>query len=306
MGLACSVLDKRKFKQCEELKHFTFDLECGNVKCKKVTIYCLDCNYPEYKDCCHKPTSIANMRIPRVTKTEGLANYIWNKKGYYESKDESAKIIKQQQESASRALEESRESAERYEREFDKVRCSQCQFRTISSSEPKGKNQRCDDCHSRNLISKRKTQCRECFIDLVPSQQLYCDKHNDPKCSTCGENWVIPGYNICRSCSRLCLKCGKSINSPKYETIVIRGEHCLQCGHIHTQQCRQIYEKIITGVNVYYDTQIGPGLYYNNLVYREEPFRITKEISCDCESPINYEKEICVHKERNLDDYFVK
>ena len=295
-----------KFENCKKADHYTFDIEC--VKCKKVTVYCMDCNYPEYKDCCHSPKAFVNMRIPRI-RNFNKSDYVWNTWGYFETREEATqrflaearleKICREKREA------EARRSFEEFERKRALTACKSCYFGEISDNEPRSPWQKCDKCHAEALEAKRKRQCRICFTDLKPKQNLYCDKHINPKCTICSSSYAIDGYSICHHCSKQCINCKQSVDSPKYETIRIRNDYCPKCGHNHTSQCQATVEKTIRGINTYYDTQIGPGLYYNNAILREVPFSIKKEMSCDCEFPTTFKRKICEHVQRNLSDYYV-
>jgi len=156
----------------------------------------------------------------------------------------------------------------------------------------------CSYCKANNAESDRKSKCRSCSTPIANG--LYCTAHSDPKCSICGLVTPIYGYSICKHCADQCTKCKRSVKSPSYKTVTIRDGNCHNCGHYHINKCQKEYEKVTSGIKVYYDTQIGPGLYYNNMIRREEPFRYVTLTECGCTMPTTREEEICIHTKRDL------
>lgn len=284
MGLFCS-----KLKTCKKNNHHIRGVTCD--KCNKDHDYCMDCDFPEWYNCCmDKPLLYRHMNFP-TDRNISLANYIWNIKGYFEIKADALKnnadIIEKNRlryEKLERDREISRLQIEKLHRqreeESKKAKCSKCGFPIKEIM---------DKIYAKKYVETSPDQtCTNCFLrEHNRKAALYCRRCNCKPTS--------PG-GICYECSITCRKCGKNIDTPEHETITLRGEDCPMCKHNHINKCNSAYEKIIEGTNVFFDTQIGPGRYYNNMVRREEPFRYRKEIPCGCSNPITTIREICIHE----------
>jgi hypothetical protein len=277
MGLFCS-----KLKTCKNDNHHIRGITC--CKCNKDYDYCMDCDFPEWYNCCTDgPLLYRNMNFPK-DRNVSLENYVWNKKGYFEVKEDIIQKNRLRYEKLENDRKVSQlkmeEQTSKYNEARKRAKCTKCGFPIKELMEKY--------CEKKYFETSIDQTCTDCFLQEHKRKTAHLCR----RCCRTNDSYS----DICYECSVTCRKCNKNINTPQYETISVRDEYCQACKHNHTSKCNSTHERVVRGTNVFFDTQIGPGRYYNNMVHREEPFSYSEKILCGCSIPTTTTRVICIHE----------